>query len=192
MSGFLLHLLRHGVPVRAGLLLGHVDEPPLVAAIPALLDRVRDIATDRIVTSDLARARRPAELLAAMRDLPCRVDQRWREIAFGEWDGKSSDDVPQDALRAFWADPDGCPPPGGERWRDLCERVQGAVSELSGDTLIFTHAGAMRAALSALTGLDHRAVWALDLPYGALLSLRVWPGEAIDGQVVGLSTGATP
>ena len=43
-------------------------------------------------------------------------------------------------------------------------------------------------AVAVLTGLDHRGVWAIDLPYGALMNLRIWPGEAPTGQIVGLQT----
>ena len=43
-------------------------------------------------------------------------------------------------------------------------------------TLIVTHAGAIRAALHILCGFGWRQLWAFDLPYGAAVSLRVWPG----------------
>jgi len=31
-----------------------------------------------------------------------------------------------------------------------------------------------------------RQGWAIDLPYGAVLSLRIWPGDAPSGQITGL------
>lgn len=188
MSGFVLHLLRHGPPLRTGLMLGHTDEPALDPACPKLLGRVRALPVERIVTSDLKRAGSFASTLAKVRGLPLSSDPRWRELHFGEWDGLAPAQVPQDALGRFWADPDASAPPAGERWSDLRTRVAEAVHDISGSALVVTHAGAMRAALSVLTGLDHRAVWALDLPYGALLSLRVWPGDPRTAQVVGLLT----
>lgn len=187
MSGFALHLLRHGAPLRPGLLLGQTDEPALDPA--GLLRGVEALPVERIVTSDLKRARASAELAAERRSLPFATDHRWRELNFGEWEGLAPAQVPQDALARFWADPDADPPPGGERWSALRARVSEAVNALSGPTLVVTHAGAIRAALSVLTGLDHRGVWALDLPYGALLTLRVWPGDPPSAQVTGLATG---
>ena len=186
MSGFVLHLLRHGPPLRQGLLLGHTDEPALDPVCPRLLGPVQALPVERIVTSDLVRARISAEALAAARNLPLSVDRRWRELHFGEWDGLAPAQVPSDALGRFWSDPDANSPPAGESWSDLRTRVAEVVREISDSTLVVTHAGAMRAALSVLTGLDHRAVWALDLPYGALLSLRVWPGDTPMGQIIGL------
>lgn len=189
MSGFALHLLRHGPPLRPGLLLGQTDEPALHPACPDLLRRVSALSAERIVTSDLERARASAEVLAQARALPLSADPRWRELHFGEWEGLAPEQVPQDALGRFWSDPDASAPPGGERWSELRARVGEAIGEIPGPAVVITHAGAMRAALSVLTGLDHRGVWALDLPYGALLSLRVWSGEPRSAQVTGLRTG---
>ena len=67
--------------------------------------------------------------------------------------------------------------------------VREGLAGLENKSLVVTHAGAMRAAVSVLTGQDHRAVWALDLPYRALLSLRIWPGKPLAGQIIGLETG---
>lgn len=142
-----------------------------------------------IVSSDLRRARASAEVLALARGLPLTVDPRWRELDFGDWDGRAPDDLPQADLVRFWNDPDACPPPGGERWSALCHRVGQAIRALDRAALVVTHAGAMRAAIAVLTGLDHRAVWALDLPYGAMLSFKVWPGEKPAGQITGLLAG---
>jgi alpha-ribazole phosphatase len=44
----------------------------------------------------------------------------------------------------------------------------------------------MRAALAHLCGFGHREVWAFDLPYAALLSLRVWPGAPRSAQIAAL------
>jgi len=189
VNGFILHLLRHGPPLRPGLLLGQTDEPALDAGCPKLMSRVQALQIKRIVTSDLKRASASAKIMAEARSLSLVADSRWRELNFGGWEGLAPEQVPQDVLGRFWADPEANPPPGGERWSDLRTRVSEAIGDISGHALVVTHAGAMRAALSVLTGLDHRGVWALDLPYGALLTLRVWPGEPCSAQVVGLRMG---
>lgn len=189
MSDKVVHLVRHGPPRRTGLLLGHTDEPP---ADPAggLQGCVPDsLAVSRVVSSDLLRALAGAETLATMRGVePC-IDPRWRELNFGAWDGLASEAVPHTTLARFWDDPDACAPPGGERWSCLRNRVAEALADLDDASLVVTHAGAMRAAVSVLTGLDHRQVWAFDLPYGALLSIRIWPGDAPSGQITALHTG---
>lgn len=186
MSGFLLRLLRHGEAEGAGTLAGHRDAAPLPEGVAACLARGLDLPVQRIVSSDLQRARQPAEAIVAARSLPHRVDPRWRELDFGDWEGRDPATIPADAVGAFWADPDAAPPPGGESWSALCARIGAALEEIDGPTLVITHAGAIRAALHHLLGFDHRQGWAVALPHAALVTLRVWPGEARSAQLVAL------
>lgn len=184
VKSILVHLMRHGLPLRPGLLLGHTDDPPAPAArLPVLPD---GLALHRVISSDLQRARCLATVLATARRVPLALDSRWRELDFGLWDGLAPGTVEPAALARFHDDPDAAPPPGGESWSALRARVGQAVRALADATLVVTHAGAMRAALAVLTGLDHRGVWAVDLPYGSLLSLRIWPSAEPAGQIVGL------
>ena len=185
----MVHLLRHGPPVRTGLLLGHTDEPALTGDCPIIRARVAALQVRHVVTSDLRRARDQAETCARDLGVPATLDLDWRELDFGAWDGLAPATVDQTAIAAFWRDPDANPPPDGESWSQLRHRVAAALDRLETATLVVTHAGAMRAAVSVLTGLDHRAVWALDLPYRSLLTLRIWPGSPIAGHVTGLVTG---
>lgn len=189
MTARVVHLLRHGPPARTGLLLGHADEPPLTADCPVMLSRVAQLPLCSIVSSDLRRSSLQAARLAQWFDVPLQLDPCWRELDFGAWDGLSPDDIDETALARFWADPDADPPPLGERWSDLRRRVSTSLAGLESEALVITHAGTMRAALSVLTGLDHAGVWAIDLPYRALVSLRIWPGESLSGQIIGLDTG---
>lgn len=188
-SGVVIYLMRHGPPAQAGLLLGHTDVPPLVADCPFMLERARHVPVSRIVSSDLGRANRQAACLAQHLQVPLASDPRWRELDFGAWDGLAPEVVGEAALSRFWNDPDASPPPEGETWSRIRNRVAAALEGIEAHTLVVTHAGAMRATVSVLTGLDHRGVWALDLPYRALVTLRLWPGRPLSGQVIGLNTG---
>lgn len=190
MTERLVHLLRHGPPLRTGLLLGHTDEPALTANCPIIHSRVASLPIRHVVASDLRRASDQAATCARGFGVPLTLDPAWRELDFGAWDGLAPDSVDPSATTAFWSDPDANPPPAGEHWSDLRKRVAAALDRLETASLVVTHAGAMRAAVSVLTGLDHRAVWALDLPYRALLTLRIWPGSPLAGHVTGLVTGA--
>jgi len=182
VSGFPLHLLRHGAPVGAGRLLGRTDDDVTDDGIAACAARAAGVAHEALVCSDLRRARRSAEAIG----VPA-VDARWRELDFGEWDGLAPREVDPVRMGAFWRDPDAHPPPHGERWSALVDRVGAAIEALTpGPTLVVTHAGTMRAALSYLCGLDHAGSWAIYLPYAAMLSLTVWPEVPRRGQVTGL------
>lgn len=186
MTGFLLHLMRHGAPERPGRLLGHADEPALPSENARCVARAEGLDFASVTSSDLRRTRVPARDVAAIRGCPHDVDADWRELDFGGWTGLSVQEVGPAHYDRFWNDPDSNPPPGGERWSDLRNRVARAIDRLKGPTLVVTHGGAMRAALSMLCGLDHRQVWSFDLPCASLLTLRVWTGETPAAQIVEL------
>jgi alpha-ribazole phosphatase len=187
MSSVTLHLLRHGEPDGAGRLLGRTDARPTAAGIAACLEQVRGLAVDQLVASDLNRASAAATAIGESLAMPASIDPRWRELDFGAWDGLATTQIDSAALGNFWTNPDTNPPPDGERWSTLVARVTAAIGALPRvPTLVVTHGGAMRAALAALCGFDHRQVWTLDLPYASLLSLKLWPGEAPFTQIIGL------
>ncbi|KMS52173.1 histidine phosphatase family protein [Sphingobium cupriresistens] len=189
MSGTLLHLMRHGAPELTGRLLGHADWPATDAGIAACVARAHTLEVEVISSSDLTRARQAATAIAAQRGIAPRTDPRWRELDFGAWDGADPATLDQSSLACFHADPDACPPPGGERWSALVARVGEAIAALPRrPTLVVTHGGAMRAALAALCGFDQRQIWTVDLPYAACLTLRLWPGDRPWAQLVGLVT----
>lgn len=182
-----IHLMRHGAPVLAGRMLGRTDS----AATPAGIEACRAAAETltgitAIVSSDLCRAHASAEAAGKVLALPVGIDPRWREMNFGDWDGRRPDEIDPAALTRFWADPDAAAPPGGERWSLLCARIAAALSIVADGTLVVTHAGAMRAALGIVCGFDVRQVWAIDLPYAAVLTLSLWRDHTITGQITGL------
>lgn len=187
MSGFTLHLLRHGAPEVPGLLMGRTDGAPTPAGIAACTAQAAGLGIERVVASDLRRSRNAGEAIGAMLGLPLTVDPRWRELDFGDWDGLPSSAVDPDVFARFWEDPDANPPPGGERWSALVARVSAAIADLAPvPTLVVAHGGSMRAAMHILCGFEQRLLWAFDLPYAARLSLHVWPGEPVSAQIVGL------
>ena len=186
MSGASLHLLRHGVTAKPGRLLGRSDAPSTADGIATCVARAEGLGVEQIVSSDLSRSRAAGEALAGAHGVPLTIDSRWRELDFGDWDGLASADVDPARLAAFWNDPDAVPPPNGERWSALVTRVAAALDDLPREpVLVVTHGGAMRAALTVLCGFPVQSLWAFDLPYAALLTLRRWP-EGPGAQIVGL------
>ncbi|HEX7823230.1 MAG TPA: histidine phosphatase family protein [Sphingobium sp.] len=188
MTAFDIYLLRHGAPLLPGRMIGRTDCASSAEGIAACMRQAETIAVEAIISSDLTRSAVPARLLAEIRGLPLTVDPRWRELDFGTWDGLTADKIGRDALSRFYDDPDAHAPPGGERWSALVERVGKAIGDLPArPTLVVTHGGAIRAALAHLCGFAQAQLWTFDLPYAALLSLRVWRGEEqTTAQIIGL------
>lgn len=183
----MLHLMRHGAPERPGLMMGRTDGLPTAAGIAVCAGKAVDLGVKHLVASDLRRCRHAGDAISAVLGLPLMIDPRWRELDFGDWDGKAADTIDAQALGRFWDDPDAAAPPGGERWSSLVARIAKALGELAPrPTLVVTHGGAIRAVLHKLCGFEQRQLWAFDLPYGALVSLRVWPGEWPSAQIAGI------
>jgi broad specificity phosphatase PhoE len=139
---------------------GQLD-PPLSAQgreQSAALGRALDLSgfpSERILCSDLARARETAELLGVR---PGRYDPRWREIDIGEWGGRRAAEVDAevDGLTNWRGGP--VTAPDGEPWPVFAERVSGAFDELAaagGSWLVISHGGCVRAATAHVTGADH-------------------------------------
>jgi broad specificity phosphatase PhoE len=134
-----VHLIRHGKPAVAGVLLGSSDVPLINEDIAPCA-----LTVDHVLASPLRRAGRTAELLfpgAAIAVVP-----ELAERGLGEWELKSWDEVearwPELAARAG-GDWFGIMPPGGEPWEDFAARVGrvwGGVSR-SGATAIVAHVG---------------------------------------------------
>lgn len=182
-----LHLMRHGPPVAPGLMIGHHDAPVAPAGVAACVAQATRLDFAAIVASDLARAADCAQAVAAQRGLVVTRDARWRELAFGDWEGRAVAAIDPAAYAAFCDDPDAAPPPGGERFSDLRARVAAALEAITTPTLVVAHAGSIRTALSLLCGFDHRQVWAIDLPYASVVSLRLWREPSPVAQITRLS-----
>lgn len=151
----MLYLVRHGrTGANArGLLQGRLD-PGLDAtghrqaeAIAALIGDV-----DEVIASPLVRAQETASYF----DHPIITDDRWIELAYGEFEGVRALDVP-DAIWERWrTDPD-FETAGGESFGSLDRRVRAACADLApalGDrnVVVVSHVSPIKAAVA----------WALD------------------------------
>jgi len=146
-------LLRHGETVGGNRFRGHRDDPLTDAGLAQMWQSVADGPQwDHIVTSPLRRCAQFAHALATTLQLPLTRDARFKEMHFGQWEGRSAAEIttedPQ-ALARFWRDPDNHPPPGGETLRQFQQRVlagwQALQETLPGcNVLLVTHGGVIR------------------------------------------------
>jgi probable phosphoglycerate mutase len=108
------------------------------------------------VSSPLIRARETMELVRATLGLPAGsfgVDDRLAEIAFGEWEGLTYDDVlarDGDVVAKRESDKWGFRPPGGESYAELTVRVGAWYRTVKGNTVVSAHGGTARALIAYL------------------------------------------
>jgi broad specificity phosphatase PhoE len=135
----LVHLIRHGRPAAAGLLLGSSDVQLADEEIaPSALQ------VDRVLTSPLVRALRTAQLLFPT--APVSVLPGLAERGLGEWEMKSWKEIQKhwpDLAAQAELDWFQNTPPAGEPWEDFMARVERVWRSVprSGTTAIVAHAG---------------------------------------------------
>jgi broad specificity phosphatase PhoE len=108
------------------------------------------------VSSPLVRARETMELVRTTLGLPkspYAVEPRLAEIAFGEWEGLTYDDVIKrdgDVVAKREGDKWGFRPPGGESYAEVTARVGEWYDQLDRDAVVAAHGGTARALVAHL------------------------------------------
>lgn len=162
----MLILVRHGESVAnaQGLLLGRTDAElteigrAQAAAVPMLLER----PVAELRSSPLRRAVDTAELLGL--DVPVRIDERWIEVDYGEFECQPLGQIPAEVWQKWQRDRD-FRPTDGESLAEVDVRIAGACEELfasagsgarrdDGDVVIVSHVTPIKAAVA----------WALGTP----------------------------
>ncbi len=113
----------------------------------------------RLVSSPLERARQTAEPLATALDLPVEIREALGEVKFGEWEGKSFDELDRDPRwKLFNSYRSGTRAPGGELALESQGRVvrelECLAAQYPGETIaVFSHSDIIRSALVYYLGV---------------------------------------
>jgi broad specificity phosphatase PhoE len=134
-----------------------------------------------LVTSDLLRTQQTAEPIARRFGLKVQLDARLRELAMGEFTGRSWDEIYASESEAFarWGEhfiTEGSP--GGESYLSQQARVCAAFEEYSvrpGNGLIVTHQGALRVLFGFLQGIAPEIAVQLSFDYGGIFVVSHGP-----------------
>jgi len=172
-SGRRLIVLRHGETTHnaAGIWQGQLDSPLSERGVEqayAAGSALAALTPVRVVASDLQRAALTGEAVAKACGVDLSLDERWREIHAGVWQGMSGAEV-----REQWPAEQEKLARGedfrrgehGESVADVARRTAVAVEELvaglgEGETVVVaTHGVAGRAAVAGLIGMDQGMAW---------------------------------
>ena len=185
-----LYLVRHGEVVDAATrrFIGHLDVPLSPAGEAQLRALAKELASEpfkAIYSSDLSRACRSAEILAAPHGLTPGTIPALREMSMGRWEGLSAEEIQAREPEAFsdWMSRIGeFPFPDGESLLDLERRVSPAVLDLldrhRGESIaVVAHGGVNRVILCRALGASFERILALGQDYAALSVLEWSEGE---------------
>lgn len=119
------------------------------AALPSLVKGI-----DRLVCSPLLRARQTASVFG----LEPTIDERWREVHYGPFEGHRIADLPQEMWMRWVTDIDYAPE-GAETLRAMGARVAAALDDLAEEAqdshvVVVTHATPVKAAMAWALGVD--------------------------------------
>ena len=124
-----------------------------------LADQLRNARFDAIYSSPMERAIATAEPLATNLGMEVRVAPELTELDFGEWNGRTFEELHADSRWATWnRDRTTCRMPGGELMSEVQERVVGFLLDLhagngKGTFALFSHGDVIRAALCHWLGM---------------------------------------
>ncbi len=191
----IIHIIRHGETVwhAENRYAGHTDVPLTARGVQQSIELVgwaTSAGIDRIISSDLSRARLTAEPLARAAQLPLTSEPGLREVDFGSGEGLTAAEMatqfPKER-QAFEAHPASSRFPGGESGEEALERalpyVFDAVRDHSVDTVAFViHSTLGRLMLCELLGIDlnnYRRIFPKFIN-GALTTVEVPTPETLD------------
>lgn len=178
----MLFIVRHGRTVAnaAGLLQGRVDNPlddegqKQAGWIAKALGPV-----DCVISSPLQRALQTAEPLG---QIP-RIDDRWIELDYGEWDSRPVADITPDEWAAWRADPS-FSPPGGESLIELDRRVAAACEEIISEAeelrvAVFTHVSPIKSTIAWALGVSEQISWRLNVAQAQITKIVIRDGRPV-------------
>lgn len=175
--------LRHGEPVGGRAFRGNRIDDPLSErgwqqmwhAVPS------EMPWRHIVTSPMSRCHDFATALAAQHGVPLTVADGFKEVGFGDWEGRTASEIiadNADEYAAFYRDPVRNRPPGAEALDDFVKRVSRAYEELLQDIpassiLVITHAGVIRAIVTQVLGAPMSTMYRLKIANAGLTRILI-------------------
>lgn len=187
-----IYLVRHGETSwnSLGRLQGESDIPlnsqgKFLAKITG--EALADVPFKAAFSSPYTRAVQTTGGILGNRRVPVYMDERIREITWGDWDGLTADQISalgrKEEFNLFYTDPFAFPgAPGGETIRQVCDRGKSFLDELihrqeflEGNILVITHGCAVRGILNHLYD-DPEDFWQGGVPANcAVTILEVYP-----------------
>jgi probable phosphomutase (TIGR03848 family) len=178
------HLLRHGEHnvqgrICAGRMPGVVLSERGRVEAEGAAQRLAAVGIAAIYASPLERTRETAEIVSRHLSLPVTIRDDLAELDFGEWTGKTFDEVRKDPRWPEWASHRSISCiPGGETMRAVQRRVTEALIEMRAQhpddaVVVVSHGDVIRAALVFALGMPLDFYARIEVATASLSTLRI-------------------
>ncbi|MBF0136423.1 MAG: histidine phosphatase family protein [Magnetococcus sp. DMHC-1] len=172
-----IDLLRHGEPSGGERYRGTLDDPLSDTGWRQMRQAIIGHPPwTHIVSSPLRRCTEFAREVADDLGLAVQVDERFREMSFGRWEGRTAADImatEAEHLANFWRDPLNHPPPDGEHLTHFRDRVEQAWNDLTRikghrHVLVVVHGGVIRVIMGVVLVMPLEHLSRLVVPYACV------------------------
>ena len=188
-----LYLLRHGEISTPGILAGKTDVALSENGLRQLWKSSQQLPEiSYCISSPLQRCRLFASEYALHNNINLELDDKIKEMDFGDWDGRTYKDLwqiksskQQSSIGDFWQNPWEHSPPNGEAMIDFVKRVdtwwqQWLLEGDDGNILVVAHGGVIKHLIARvlnlpIPGTTHMSN--IDIPYAKLVKVSVYTDE---------------
>jgi probable phosphoglycerate mutase len=157
-----------------------LDQADLVA------EEAVKLCADVLIASPLKRTRQTAEAISRTTGLEITFDESWYELSFGDWDGKSIEEVKEEDPDAYqaWLNSTAYAPNGGESYDEASVRIEEALEKLVAEhpgkkVIVVTHNGVIKTAIKLAMGAPAEAVFHIDASPCSISSISIWPSDGL-------------
>jgi probable phosphoglycerate mutase len=188
-----IYLVRHGetilTPQRKFSGTGSLD-PELMQEgldqVDLVAEECAKLGAEILIASPLNRTRQTAEAISRTTGLEIIFDKAWYELSFGDWDGRSIEEVREQEPDQYqaWINSSSYAPPGGESYDEASIRIEEALEKLVADypgkrIIVVTHNGVIKTAAKIAVGGPNDAVFHMDATPCSLSSISIWPSDGL-------------
>ena len=144
-----------------------------------------------VVSSPIARTRETAAIIAAKLGIKVEINDDIAEIAFGDWDGHTNQEVAENWPDQYeqWRGDVKIAPPGGESLEEFDVRVQNGLADIlekyEGQTVVVvSHVMPIRGFLKSAMQAGWPSYWRINVAPCSMSIVRFWGNEAAEITVV--------
>lgn len=169
-----LHLIRHtSLDIASNICYGQSDVDVSLnfeRECNTLKEKLTHIQFDAVYASPLQRC---TKLALALNLGEMQIDERLKELHFGDWEMQAWDDIPRDLFDVWANDYANLPPPNGESFLELHSRSKNFTEEVSGryfgkNIAVITHGGVIRAMLAEVLGMPLKGLFRMVIDHASV------------------------